>query len=529
MASARNPSQETESLISGQTPSYGSAPPPADTAPKPGWGRRIGGWVYRATVKPVAEGLYQAVRHPIATGASLLTALPSAINAFAAASHTQPENISVSWWQSLSPLKQAHSITNALSSLITNIIMNRDFLSTTFEGLKAGFKNCCKSFKEFAGNAGMVLVSCIGALTAGVIAYGAFLFLPFGSILAGIPALVNFMLYFATGYVSLQSFIKKFMESRNPDIQFQKECIDKLKHLKAEYFAKINTFLASQHTKDILLELQQKDLDIARQTELQAKLNQTLLDLVSGPLEELKALGTTIINDKTNGEIAKEWAGTIFDITLAVAAVFPTFMTFTEAGFRGFAMLEKFGGGTLLENSAQAAKIALGAVPGILSCAFYGLVDLGFRQTMINLATRLYHNPHEIPGALTLLAMNAFGASGMENIAEGMTLSPTNIFSLKPPTESTFSHVYVALNSIAAGTTNEVLTVNSSYMNQGDAGASDLANLISYLENTGAHPLPHSVVEQLQSVGLFSTKAATPDGYTQVPDMERGARIAAGQ
>ncbi|OGT45239.1 MAG: hypothetical protein A3E83_08190 [Gammaproteobacteria bacterium RIFCSPHIGHO2_12_FULL_41_20] len=420
----------------------------------------------------------------------------------------------------MAPAKKFHSILNTIASLTANFIMNRGFLVATLVGLKDAFSTCFKSAKNFFGNTGAIFLSILTALTAAAIAYNAFLL--FGAAVAVFPATINFVLYFATGFVGMRSIAKKIHDARSPDARFQRECLDKLKHIKSDYLTSINEFLTQQQVNETLLELQQPDLPVARRTELQDKMQSILKTLLQDKLTALATLGE-VIKNKTNGELAKEWAATIFDITVATSIFLPFFATFTEAGFRGVEIITKMAGSNALEKIHQAGKIAIGFVPGLLSSLYYAFVTASCRSALIGLMQRLYHHPTEIPGALLFLTFGGLSGTGMENVSSGIVNS-NNIFSLTP--NSTVSQMYVVLNALGAADVNTTLMLGETYLRQQDVlPGRSLDNLINYFAAED-HPLSPSTVKQLRAVGLFGSSApptAPSHQYQRMSDDEEAA------
>ncbi|OGT53241.1 MAG: hypothetical protein A3E84_01300 [Gammaproteobacteria bacterium RIFCSPHIGHO2_12_FULL_42_13] len=538
MASAREVKalQDTTPLLGGQT-NYGTQreliinvpdiSPAEPVVAKPGWGRWLVSGAYNNALKPIGNRIYDAVTHPLTTLKTtakalpaLITAAPAAINAFLSATHTKSEDISGSWWASMLPDKKFHSILNASASLYSNFIMNGSFLSSTWTGLKETFKSCCKGAKNFFGNIGLMALSLIAAITAAAIAYNAFLL--FGGLAAGIPAAINFTLYFATGFVSIKSLVKKIQEARSPDAKFQRECVEKLKHIKADYIAEINEFLTQQHVNEALQELQKPGLDKLRELELQGQLQVSLRDLLQVKLTALAEMGV-IIKERSSAESAKAWAGTLFDMVVASSVLLPCFVTFTEAGFRGIEIIAKLSGSAAVGEIPQLGKIGIGTLPGLMSSLYYAMTTANCRHTLVGLTKRLYHHPREIPGALLFLTLAGLSATGMENIAFSIANSK-NIFSVAPV--GTLSQLYVIFNTLSAATMNATLMANEKYLNKLDIRpSSPFESLVHYLERTDTHPLPHDMVEQLKGLGLFQAKSTSAAGYERVaePAIERGS------
>src|SRR3990167_5611559 len=441
-------------------------------APQQHWYRRLASGVFNRAVKPVYNGLCHVVKHPIATVTSIFTALPTAIYAFLDATHTRPTDVNAQWWANISPGQKLYSLSNAASSLLVNTIINIDFLTAMWTGLKESFASCCKGAKYFFGNTGLVLLSLVGSIVTAALAYGAFLWLPLGGITAAIPALLSFVIDFAIGYVTIKNLVHKIQNSRNPDIKVQKEYVDKLKHIKAEYLQEINDFLQQKHITAILGELQAGRIDESRKTQLKADLQQALQDVFEQKLKPLSALGVNIFREKTGGECAKEWAGTLFDITLATALFVP-------------------------------------------------LLAMDFRKTMLQLVTHLYHHPTEIPGALLLLAVNGLSTGSMRSISQGVADNPDNVFSI-PSSNTTLGQLYIILNALGGGVANAALTVDPVYLSAPDPATSELESLVRYWDNPGKRLIPHATAEKLRACGLFQSapapRATQVDGYIPIPD-----------
>ncbi|OGT69668.1 MAG: hypothetical protein A3J38_04930 [Gammaproteobacteria bacterium RIFCSPHIGHO2_12_FULL_45_9] len=489
-------------------------------APQQRWYRQLAGGIFSHAVKPIYQGLRHAVTHPISTITSTLTAIPTAIYAFLDATNTRPVDVNALWWASMAPGKKLFSILNASSSLLVNAIINSDFLTATWKGLKEGFSMCCKGAKHFAGNLGLVALGLVGAVTMAALAYGAFLWLPAGAVTAGIPALLSFLIDFAIGYVTIKNLVNKIRDWRNPDIKLQKEVVGKLKCIKAEYLQEINGFLQQKNIRATLVELQTGNLENSRETQLKADLASALQSLFEQKLKDLAELGDEITRKKTRGECAKEWAATIFDITLATTLFLPALATYTEVGYRGVALIENFTGSSVLEQSARAAKIAIGALPALITAIFFPLIAVDFRKTMLQLVTHLYHHPAEIPGALLLLAINGLSTGGMKSVAQGIADNPGKIIFL-PSSDSPLSQIYIALNAAGAGVINTTLTVDPLYLASPDPAPSELDSLIGYWDNPAKRPIPHATAEKLQACGLFPAARLRPaqvHGYTDIPD-----------
>ena len=481
------------------------------------WYSRLGKGLYNRVVKPIGKGLYHFVRHPIAGILAVATSAPNAVNAILGTTNTPPENASFSWWYGLTGGEKTHAIFNGFASFLLNIIMNINFLSSTWIGLKEAYATCCRSIKSFAGNLGLIFISMIASITVGAIGYNAFLWLPAGTVTASIPAALSFVITFATGYVTLRNFVKKIKHARDEDVRFQNDLKDRLQRIKVEYLQDVNEFLRDQHTKEKLTQYYQTTDENEKST-LALELQDTLTKLFEQKLTELSNTCAQIIRDKSSTEVAKEYAGFVFDLVVAAMMIAPTFMTLTENAFFGISFLS----GRKLDHLAKGAKIAIAALPGLLSALYYGLMGYDFRRTMVEFVQQLYHHPSELPGALAFLTLNGLSSSGFQDLSATI-IAHDNIFSIPDITTST-GRAFVAFNALSGGLANTTMTVRSVYLNQMEEPipvSSETEALIHFLNDVS---LPHATIQQIRGSDFFRRQGSDSLDGNQDQSAEREER-----
>src|SRR5579885_1907823 len=187
------------------------------------------------TAKAVGNGLLYAVKHPIVTTLSLVTAAPPALNALAMPSGKSPDKIGTEWWNEMSTWKKAHSIINSASSLAINAIMNAFFLPTAWEKFRKSITHAFDSPKDFIDNLFSIVLGLGGAVAAAAIAYAAFTWLWYGEISAAVPSAISFVVTLASRYIGVKNIFKRIHNLFSDDAKTQAEFAENLEHIKPEY------------------------------------------------------------------------------------------------------------------------------------------------------------------------------------------------------------------------------------------------------------------------------------------------------
>lgn len=211
----------------------------------------------RLVVNPFISGATHFKDHPIADPLALLTAFPGAINAFCSTIDIDPKDL-VAGISKMSPGELAFALFNAFCSFAPNSAMNASF----YTGVKEDLKDSIKVFKQgLVGKLIIVLALFTGAsaaAAAGAMGYSAFLWMPYGEVLAFLPAFLAAAQTFISRFNGLIRIIKRIREALsyyfNEDKQFTKKVREKLDLILDDFEAVINDFLQGKPLNEKTLE-----------------------------------------------------------------------------------------------------------------------------------------------------------------------------------------------------------------------------------------------------------------------------------
>jgi hypothetical protein len=450
--------------------------------------------------------LYVLWEHPVVSLLSVLTAAPSALNALA----KDPSKISKEWWDAMTPLLQAQAVLNAGASLSINTIMNAFFLPTAMEKLKRSLHDAKKSPGQFIIALVEFLLGLGGALAAGAIAYSAFSWLPMGQISASAPALINFIVTWASRYIGVKNVFTRIGNFFNEDVRIQLETADNLNRLNPKYQPLVDNIL--HNVMDKLTTPTNKTPINGKHHRIKDPSNLTNEDYNAISSKFIKYLTQfaqshpKLVREKTTAEYAKENAGILLDLTFASFIMgMPAFLTFMEKGWDGIFKIGEFAHADLSKLNVWLERL-IGFVPGLASSLMY--IDSGtkIRTTLIELAYYLHENPEHIPAALLVLAANGLSGFSPKNLSEGIVNNPHNILDLQPGTP--LSTTYIITNAIAGTVVNTNASVTKAFLSGTKDGYNlTVPHLTTYLSKTNDHTVTE---ETLHKFRLFNRTINPP-------------------
>lgn len=446
-------------------------------------------------IKSMGSGMLYAVKHPIVSGLSLLTAAPPALNALTNPSGKTPDQIGQEWWDEMSGGTRAHSVINSASSLSINFIMNAFFLPTAWAKFTTSIKHIFDGPQQFLDNVFSIIFGLGGAVAAAAIAYNAFLWLPAGSISAAVPAGLSFVVTLASRYIGIKNIFKRIHNLFSKDAQNQTEFAEAIEHINEQYLDQVQ-----EKMDNILAEMFK---DKALDKPLTPEEFEALAERFTQALSELAEAHPDLIKGKTTGEYITKYAGLLFDLSLAIfVAGIPASLTFTQKGFDGVSTIAKFAGNDISGMDPWLKRL-IGLVPGLASGMLYTDYGTKIRGILTDLAKHLYENPKDIPFALLALAANGFSTSGPQNVAAGVLKNPDNIIFMEKDTD--LGSTYVILNAVAGGIINGGSSLNKAFLSTNkDAVHVDEKDLAKYLSKVNDHLMSHHVTDQFR---LFLDKA----------------------
>lgn len=487
--------EEREALIANDSVVVNNSVDQAEAElPSPGFLSQTGS-LLTGYAKAFGTGALNAIKSPITTLLAAATAAPPALNALSNPSGKTPDQIGQTWWDEMSNLTRVHSVVNTASSFSINFIMNSFFIPTAWNKFRTSIVHMFDSPQQFLDNLFSIVLGLGGAVAAGAIAYNAFLWLPYGAYIAGVPAALSFTVTLASRYLGIKNIFKRIHNIFSKDAKNQSEFAEAIEHINEEYLdelqAKLDTILAEM--------FQAKATD----KPLNAEEFETLTVRFTQALNELADAHPDLVKETTSCEYAAKYAGILFDISLGLLiAGGPIFFTFMQKGYDGVKILAGFAGNDI-ETIDVWFKRLIGLIPGLASFLFYTDYGTKIRGIMTDLAKHLYENPRDIPFALAALVANGFSASGPQNVAAGVVKNENNIAFMEQGTP--LASTYVILNAIGGGIINGGSSLNRAFLStQKDAIHLDEKDLAKYLSKVDDHLMTHEITDQFR---LFLDKA----------------------
>lgn len=479
----------------------------SDLVPAPaqqGWGAWIGGSLYNAAsyaATSISNAAGYVMENKIVSATSLGTAMPTALNALVMPSGELPKNIGPTWWDNMSGGLRFHSIANAASALGINTIMNAFFLPTALEKFKNSINKTFNSLKDFSDNTSSIIFGLGAAVAATAIAYSAFLWLPLGSILAGIPALLSFTVALASRYVGVTNVIKRFHNLFSQDANAQVEFADALSHVHEKYLDELQSEFES-----ILLKLEHKKHYEGKPLDINQPLLGEDLEWISRKLTKsltkLAEAHPDLLKEKATAEYVAKYAGIVFDLIFAIGLVgLPAGGIFMQKGFDGINKIASFCGAdfTTLDIWSQRG---IGLVSGLASGMLYMDSGSKIRNTLIDLAYHLYENPKEIPFALIALLANGLATSGQQNVAQGVLKDSKNLLGITPGSSS--AEILIGLNALGGGVVNTNSSLAKAFLSTNkDAVHINVEDIAKYLSKVNDNLVPHEIAEEFK---VFNAK-----------------------
>lgn len=321
-------------------------------------------------------------------------------------------------WGNSTYLQCTHAVANFMSSFTINTIMNTFMLSTIWERFVDMLKHTFDGPKEFLCTCISLGIGVGGMIALSMVTLDVYHWL--GEIAAWIPVIINAvptaLLPRTLGALNTTNALSNLSKA---DARAQAQFADALLRINDKYLHEINNEL---------------DAVLAKKFE-----NRSLEDLLTNDeIQEIAGELATIlakfakkhkdlIDEKTYCESTYQWALLMTDLTSGCLLGLAAYLTYMQKGFDGFSLIAKYTTGSDLTVLDDWIKRGIGVVPGLATGLLYGSYGLKIRGTLFELLTQLYHNPQEIPRALTLFIANSLAASGPQNVAAGVIKRPKNI------------------------------------------------------------------------------------------------------
>lgn len=380
--------------------------------------------LFRRAISPVTATASYIYRNPGSSVLAVAASAPTALNALTA----HPADIGAKWWNEMSTLNQAHAITNGISSLTINTVMNAQFMPEAVKKASE-VKHTFRSSADFIDNTLAIILAIGGAFVSAVIAYNAFLWLPLGVALAFVPAALSFIITLAQRYDGIKSIFRRIRNWFDKDVKTQLELVRDLKHIHPAHKEKIEAEFNT--AKNDLLK---KHKDIS-----QPFTHEEYEQLMSDMAFILSNQNISTINALITETSSLEWmldnAAFCFDVLFALLVIAPpALLTFADKGYQGVNLIANLITHANLPNMNILLKCLIAADPGIASALLYANSALNFRAILLDTLYHLYQYPKMIPFGLLLLAMNVFASESMLNVALGVVNNPDNLTGLKPDT-----------------------------------------------------------------------------------------------
>lgn len=479
--------EEREALIANDHEAINAQAPESD-APSPGFLSQTGS-LLTGYAKAFGNGLLQAVKQPITTILAASTAAPPALNALSNPSGKTPDQIGQTWWDEMSNLTRVHSVVNTASSFSINFVMNSFFIPTAWNKFRTSIVHIFDNPQQFFDNVFSIVLGLGGAVAAGAIAYNAFLWLPYGAYVAGVPAGLSFIVTLASRYLGIKNIFKRIHNIFSKDAKNQSEFAEAIEHIKEDYLDELQVKL-----DDILA-----DMFKAKATDkpLTPEEFEALTVRFTQALNELADAHPDLVKDKTTCEYIAKYTRILFDISLGLfIAGGPIFLTYMQKGFDGVKILAGFAGNDI-DTMDVWLKRLIGLIPGTASFLFYTDYGTKISGIMTDLIKHLYENPRDIPFALAALVANGFSASGPQNVAAGVVKNENNIAFMEQGTP--LASTYVILNAIGGGIINSGSSLNKAFLStQKDAIHLDEKDLAKYLSKVDDHLMTHEITDQFR-------------------------------
>lgn len=405
------------------------------------------------------------------------SAIPNAINAFCGTDFS-PSDIKDAWGK-MNAKEKGFSISRALSSLSINAIMNLIYFPEAISVLIENFKNIKKApFRLILINLGGIA----NAIPAFALAYIAFLSLG-GNGVAITFAILNSATSFTQSIAGLDSIISKLSSMLDANAKKQKKAVEVLESLNDNDRAELQAEIDSMW--------QHSTYEHGTAAEKAGYLRNLFLALHE-KLYEL-APAKYDANQRNFWQRLPGYVGLTFDTAFAALAVGTLFLTFSQVGFDGIAIITKLlSGKDLLSALHPLAKVAIGAPSGVVSALFFGLQAFEARDVAWGILQRIYHDPKRyLPlhlGKIGVLAgFNYFASGGMANVGKGFV--DNNFFHL-PNSESTTGKVIIQLNQIFGAVVNGKTTGWKIMLDKGDLTAKpQVKEVIEYFKDAVNHPI----------------------------------------
>lgn len=408
---------------------------------------------------------------------AIASAIPNAINAFCGTDFS-PSDIKDAWGK-MNAKDKGFSITRALSSLSINAIMNLIYFPEAISVLIENFKNIKKApFRLILINLGGIA----NAIPAFALAYIAFLSLG-GNGVAITFAILNSATSYTQSIAGLDSIMSKLASQFDKNAKTQKKAAEVLESLSDDERAELQAEIDSMWNHSTY--------ERGTTTEKAGYLRNAFLALHERLYELSPAKYNA--NQRTIWQRLPGYLGLTFDTAFAAVAVGALFLTFSQIGFDGIAIISNlFSGKDLLTALHPMAKLAIGAPSGVVSALFFGLQAFDARDVAWGIIQRIYHDPKRyLPlhlGKIGVLAgFNYFASGGMANVGKGFV--DNNFFHI-PNSESTTGKVMIQLNQIFGAVVNGKTTGWKIMLDKGDLTTKpQVKEVIEHFKDAVNHPI----------------------------------------
>lgn len=430
-----------------------------------------------------------------------IAASPTAFSALVGPSGQGPEKIGSEWWNDMSIARRILCVACGVSSEAVNTIMNALFIPVAFDKIKASLADIgipAQAAKSIAA----LLLGIGGGIAAGALSYSSFLWLPVAA-LSVIPSTIAFAITFASRFIGIKNIFNRVSNLLNANVRLQKIFADKLAHINDNRIEEAEAKLKAIITETFPDKNPDEPLTEAEY--------QSVIEKLAERLNAMDDLYDDLIKDTTTTEMLLKYSGLIIDLITAVSILTPAFVTFSQKGFDGVNIISKLVAGTPLTDLHPAAKVGIGAAPGLASAMFYTSAGMDFRGNMVEVFKYLYQHPTSIPGALGLLTANAFASFSMSSVAQAVIDKPDNIYHLA---NNAYGTTYLAAQTAGGLIVNLNSCVVKAYLSNPEPAAKDLTVAHLAKRTSGEdHPISDVTATALRQFNLFAPKVTE---YTPV-------------
>lgn len=340
---------------------------------------------------PIIRCLHSMWRNKYVTAISMCSTAANALYAFTFPSGAEPQGIGREWWNTMTTAIQIFSVVNACNAIIVNMLINAKYLPLAGEKLKRNLTRACESPSIFIENLVCLLIAASVGGIYGAQSYNAFLWTSI--LFRAISGLSNFLSYAARRYNGLIDLVGDFKNIFNSNRKFQKECLNLLKQVKAEYVKELEEqFIGS---------------DLNEET-----VNSFLTALFDKEIDAEAAV--YILQERTCSDHFKESALAISKLSLGVFCAPSAFCVGMQNAKDGLAIITN----NQSDNWSYLTIFSLALIPSLANAAFYEVSGAGCIETLQDMWTQIQDNKKQIFVVLFALILNALCATAYFDIAK---------------------------------------------------------------------------------------------------------------